>query len=833
MRLWLLQPLLWLLVLGLVGPGQRAAAQPSPTSFARAFSSDLSGKLTKEVPLVAMEGARVVMANHERMEDLGLLKHLGIKRSERGQYNASYEGGLVKAFAFRPATQDEIARGAYTHTGIATYYQDLIGVNSGGVRGDGRAVLTGDVLVRDRRGRVTGIFDIQIKGIGTGLSPKTWGFDHTHGKEALRQALEDALYSDYLSRNGMRNRSNDWLAVIDTGQYINYPDGGKERAGLLVRGGNFLRMAHMQHLRHDTKALSELVDFANRQVSVEMGRRRKLSVTGLYKVLCQRKAHELADLYSLRSVHGSVTFDNIGLMENMDHGTASTVDRTHRDYTFFKCSQGYGREAAQVMAMYSSNLAGLLRQVASGKDAQALDRLNKGKMLDAMFQRRMARNFLLHSGFSEQDASRLLRRHRGETSAFERVVWKLANQTTSGQHVMKGPHDQVTVSNPARYDVFAALSKLSVLQVGVRDAERRARALAQVLRPEGQTVDDQTLGAARELLAAFDKVSSPVFSRLKSRSERFGLARAMRANATGRNRFADEMVRKSLRAYAGLIERDVVNARRPEEMDRVRAQINAFRRRNLVSGPGTAVHAAQSVLSGTAPRQGKRLVLSRHVENGVAIMEMSDGKRDFVQVKVGGNPLTLGDLKQYRMRLTTGAGKWQDVAPAKVTGNGTVVFDVEVTGKRPAEIQAAFFDQGNQGRWWNNASLNFGRDIRPVLGSANVDVALGVEARRRGQTRPGLRRQLQSYSEALFRQEQGRPVSKPRQVHQRKIGTPFDLRTVKLGESRGPKQPRVRSRKPTRTYGPAGATQRPAFWQQQRAARAAGRAWNARAAGRR
>lgn len=832
MRLRLLPALLWLLVLGL---GHALAQPTSGSSFARAFSPELQGKLTKEVPLVAIEGARVVMANHERMEDLGLLKRLGIKRSDRGLYNGAYENGLTKAFAFRPATEDEVARGAYTHTGIATYYQDLIGVNTGGVRGDGRAVLTGDVLVRDRRGRVTGIFDIQIKGIGTGLSPKTWGFDHTHGKEALRQALEDALYSDYLGRNGMRNRSNDWLAVIDTGQYINYPDGGKERAGLLVRGGNFLRMAHMQHLRNDDRALSELVDFANRQVSVEMGRRRKLSITGLYKVLCQRKANELADLYSLRSVHGSVTFDNIGLMENMDHGTASTVDRTHRDYTFFRCSQGYGREAAQVMEMYSFNLAGLLGKVASGKDAQALGKLNKGKMLDAMFQRRMARNFLLHSGFSEQDASLLLRRHGSETSAFERVVWKLANQTTSGQHVMKGPLDSVTVESPARYDVFAALSKLSVLQVGVRDAERRARALAQVLRPEGQTVDDQTLGAARELLAAFDKVSSPIFSRLKSRSERFGLARTMRANATGRNRFADEMVRKSLRAYAGLIERDVVSARRPEDMDRVRAQINAFRRRNLVSGPGTAVHAAQSVLSGTAPRQGQRLVLSRHVENGVSIMEMSDGKRDYVQVKVGGNPLTLGDLKQYRMRLSTGGGTWQDVAPVKVTGNGTVVFDVEVTGKRPSELQAAFFDQGNQSRWWNNASLNFGRDIRPVLGSDNVEAALGVEARRRGQARPGLRRQLRSYSEALFQTEQGRPVSKPRQVRQRRLDAPFDLRTLKLGESRGPKEPRVRAHKPaSRTYGP-GQARTQDIWRQQRAApaAAAARAWNARTAGRR
>jgi hypothetical protein len=103
------------------------------------------------------------------------------------------------------------------------------------------------------------------------------------------------------------------------------------------------------------------------------------------------------------------------------------------------------------------------------------------------------------------------------------------------------------------------------------------------------------------------------------------------------------------------------------------------------------------------------------------------------------------------MRFTLGGDKWIDVAPTKVQGNGRVIFEVDVTGKRPEEFKASFFDNTNQRRWWNNSKLNFGQDIRLALGSKSVHTALAVEAQRRGQKRDGVGRQLSAYAAALFR----------------------------------------------------------------------------------
>jgi len=87
-----------------------------------------------------------------------------------------------------------------------------------------------------------------------------------------------------------------------------------------------------------------------------------------------------------------------------------------------------------------------------------------------------------------------------------------------------------------------------------------------------------------------------------------------------------------------------------------------------------------------------------------------------------------------------------------VTPNGSaVIFEVEVTRSAPQSFEAAFSDGGTRG--FTNGNFNFGREMQPVLSSDAVQVALGVEARRRGAVRPGLRHQLAQYSDALFRAE--------------------------------------------------------------------------------
>jgi Protein adenylyltransferase SelO len=768
------------------------------STFDKALSSKVQDKLLVKVPLVALDKARVVMANHER------LAAVGIKTPQGGLHTSTFEREVLGSFAFRQATDEEIKAGKFTHTGIATRYADKL---SNGVKGDGRAVLMGDVVVKDRRGRITGIYDIQVKGIGTGLHPNWKGYGHRHGREVLRQAVEDALFSDYLTRNGIR--TNNWLAVIDSGETINFPDGGKQRAGLLVRGGNFMRLAHLNLLRNDVKGLREVVDFVNKQASVELGRKRPLSIPGLYKVLCQRKAREVADMYWIRTVHGSTTYDNIGLFDNMDHGTGSTVDRTHKNYSFFSKWVGYGGEPKFVMRdYYEKELYNLLMKSATPAEQKQLKRLKPGTITSAMVDRQMTYRALLSVGFTDKDALKVLHKQRGEAKTFLKTFTRLANvQETGATHKM-GKDGRTEVKDPARYDMFAAMSKLAELQVTRRSVEARAKALTSVLRP-GAAATEADRKAARDLVTAFDKLAQPFFSR-GSRREAVGRARLMRDNARSRNHHALDTVRRDMRSYADGITQRIVKG---ESLETIRASLSAYMRNNVVLGNGSSVHAASRLLSGKAARTSdKRVILSQHRENGVVIQEVSDGSKDAIRVKVKGNPLGLGDLWGYRMHYSVG-GKWRDIKPLKVDGK-QAIFEVPlVNGKVPASFAAAFFNGNDQqGRWWNNGGRSFGKNIKLVLGAANVQAALGVEAQRRGGRRQGLRSSLRAVSEALFRAEP-RSRTKPQRTtprHQRSL-----LQTHERGGAAGVRTfsltpRRERTSSPTKTKASKG--QAAPFW---------------------
>ena len=451
----------------------------SGNSFGKGFDPSLRKTLVKEVPLVRQEGARVVMANHRE------LKKLGFRTSPGARHDHNLETSVVNNFAFRPATEAEIKAGKHTHMGVATRYADSLGEK--GVKGDGRAALTGEVLIKDRKGNITGVFDIQVKGVGTGLHPNWKGFGHRHGKESLRQATEDALFSDYLTRNGIK--TNKWLAVIDSGNDIVHPNGNRERAGLLIRGGNFTRLAHWNLVRNDQKALRQLVDFANKQVSMEMGRGRKLSMPGLYKALTQKKANEMADMYFLRTVHGSTTYDNIGIMENMDHGTASTVDRTHKNYSFFSKWVGYGGEPKRVMdKFYKTELYNLMMKSATPAEQKQLKALKADRIADGMLERRLTQNTLTHSGMSKAEAKKAMNKDRAAAKEFTKTVGTLANMVEVGKTHKMGAGGRTEVKDPARYDVFAALNKLAQTKLDGQNLEARIKAVADVLRPASRSM---------------------------------------------------------------------------------------------------------------------------------------------------------------------------------------------------------------------------------------------------------------------------------------------------------------------------------------------------------
>ena len=743
------------LLLGLLAGllvGAPASAQTSlgdvarGNSFGKAFDTGLRKATVVEVPLVAMKDSQVVMANYKEMN------RLGIKTPKYGARSGQFDAEIKNAFAFRPATPEEIAAKKFTHVGLATKYADKYGAE--GVKGDGRAALTGEVIVKNRKGAITGVFDIQVKGIGTGLHPNWKGFGHRHGKESLRQAVEDALFSDFLTRNGIR--TNKWLAVIGTKEDIVHPDGGRERAGLLVRGGNFLRMAHFNLVRKDPKQLRQLVDFANKQISLEMGRNRPLSITGLYKQLTKLKAKEMTDMYFLRTVHGSTTYDNIGLMENMDHGTGSTVDRTHNKYSFFSKWVGYGGEPKFVMKnYYQTELYNLLMESATPQEKAQLKKLKPERIANGMLEHEMTYKALLHAGFSDGDAKKIMSKNRAAAKKFAKAVIKLSEVQEVGATHKMGKSTQV--KDPARYYVFGAMNKLAEVQVTRKNTDARAKAVLKILRAGKQ--GSQDMAAAKELVQAFEKVSQPILGKA-SKFERVGKVRLMRERATTRNRHAVDMVRQDLRDHAV---KTVDRIKKGENMDAIRADLHAYRRRQVVLGEGSSVYAASKIMSGKVARtKGGLMVVNQHRENGVAIKEVSNGAKDMIQISVAGNPLGLGNAGQYRMHFSVG-GDWKDLPPTKVE-NGKAIFEIPVEpGKKaPKTIQAAFFDGNNRnGKWLNNSGRNYGTNVNLVLGSDTVQTALSVAARRAGvQRNVRMRSSLRAVASGLHKREQHRVASR-------------------------------------------------------------------------
>ena len=715
-------------------------------SFGKGFDNRVRETLVKEVPLIRQEGARVVMANHRE------LRKLGFKTSPGARHDNNLESGIINNFAFRPATEAEVKAGKHTHMGVATRYADALGEE--GVKGDGRAALTGEVLIKDRKGNITGVFDVQVKGVGTGLHPNWKGFGHRHGKESLRQATEDALFSDYLTRNGIK--TNKWLAVIDSGGDIVHPNGGRERAGLLIRGGNFTRLAHWNLVRNDQKALRQLVDFANQQVSLEMGRGRKMSLPGLYKALTQRKANEMADMYFLRTVHGSTTYDNIGIMENMDHGTGSTVDRTHRNYSFFSKWVGYGGEPKFVMdKYYKTELYNLMMKSATPAEQQQLRALKPDRIADGMLERRLTQNTLLHAGMSKAEAKKAMNKDRAAAKTFMTAFTTMGNIVETGKTHKMGKSTEV--KDPARYDMFAALNKLPETRLGTMTTEQRVEAVARAMRPAGALEGTDT-SRAKMLVEAYDKVLKPVVGKL-SATETRGRVKLMKERAGLRNRHAVSLVRQDLRDYAINVTDRV---QKGEPLHQVRADLNATMRKNIVLGPGSPVHTAEMVLGGKAPRtRDGYLVLSKHREDGVTIQQLSNGTKDMVRVTVSGDPLKLGSGGRYKMHLNLGGDDWKDYSPTSVQG-GEATYDIPLGEAPIKKIRAAFFDgKGQNKAWFNNGGRNFGKGIQSMLDSSDVQVALSVEARRQGATRGALKSSsLQAVSKALFNKERSRQASK-------------------------------------------------------------------------
>ncbi|MBW2735204.1 MAG: YdiU family protein [Deltaproteobacteria bacterium] len=718
-----------------------------PTKPVNALSNSLSADrfgaasgIAMRVPLVALDEreAGIFALNHD-----ALAQH-GIRTGRHGHESKALHNKVRRAFAFRAATTDEIARGAFSHVGLATRYSDKLGW----VKGDGRALLIGDLVVKDRKnGQVEGIFEVQIKGIATGLRPdgETDNSLHGSGKNPLRDAIGDMMLSEYLHRNGVR--TNRTLAILDLNESfeVTHTDPktkevhrNKERAALFVRGGSFLRLAHLFQVRHNKKALGALLDHANQRLCREQKRKAPLSYSELYTQLVKRKASELAGTFWARVALGSVTFDNIELFESLDHGTASTVDRMHPRYSYHeKASPGFAKEATFVLEnYYLGDLACLMRKATPWKERMALERtlLSARKMVRQTLEHEMTRHALEHLGFDHDQAAQLMAQGSRESHAFWKTVREVGQTAEKNATYRMGLGGEAEVKDPARYDVFNALARLALISESSKLSPiAKEHALARRLRPL-HPAEQRDRAAARKLLDAVKGLLDKGLAGLDQKARREGL-RLVAQQAREINAPV-ELQRDFLWHH---VQWQLERVKKGEPKARIMAELRAMLRANDRKGFQAPHEVARRVRRGTITMDdGERIRLSRLNEGGVSIDELSNGAEDAIRVNV--HHALLGDKPwAARMRYTLDGKSWHEMAPL-VTSRGEITFAIPLD-KRPALFEARFVDA--LGKKVDNQGMAFGIGHKLSLSSYRVDAELAIWAARRGlrrQKTPAARR---------------------------------------------------------------------------------------------
>jgi hypothetical protein len=673
----------------------------------------LSGR-TKERLLVpiglttentAAAGPRVLMVNFEELERLGI--HVPGRRLTK-----ALETELLQRFALRPAGEGE----ASIVTGIATRYQGY----PGAVQGDGRAVLLGQARRLDDRGRPRERIDLQLKGVATGLLPRRKDWASRHGKMFLSRAIQEALYADFLQRNGVA--SNRWLVIIDSGTTVNRPADSKDvRVGLHVRVGQFWRMGHFWHFADDRRALAEVVNEVRTVLGEERGRG-PVSLPRAYLLLLRRKVVELADAWWLRYAHGSYTPDNVGLFECMDQGTACTVDRTHPSFSAHRV--GYTHGLAMLMGEdYKRYLPETFRKVATSAERAQLTRLTPGIRTTQWLESRMTYQFLRRFGLDERQVRLTLRDHRARATGWWRRFRAWADASDRGRAVDVGTNMSFRARHAAHFDVFRAMHVSLRLARTDGSVRERAQRLLHVLRPELDRIGSDLTEAAA-FVELVDELISIVLGDGPRRLAELTLWHERARALTRRIRpleGADSLE---------LAERFVEARERAVRPGRLRAFLGVTLRRNLIDGPGAPIWAARQLRLGKAPRlPDGRWIVSTLIENGVEFQQVSDGVHDAFRFVVA-RSLQRDSEPGLRLELKWGSSVWLSRAAQAVTPEAWI-FEVPIDRALPRHLRARFTGL----RRHSNAGVGYGRGVPIVFRSLDVQVELARKAQQRGQRR--------------------------------------------------------------------------------------------------
>ncbi len=245
-------------------------------------------------PAVPVEG-RWLLVDREIAHRLGL-------QANPQQSTAADLAHMTQKLAFRMARPNEVG----TQVLFPTRYGGS-GTEGGG--GDGRTALLGE-------------YNVAVKGVGkTPLTTASKKFHHSHGGAGIREGLIEYVFGR-VNENLFTHGSTRVLGLFGTEEAIEWPDGGREPAALIMRTGRQLRPAH---LLDNTPAANNMVTLHAAPGAVDMFiratkdsgdlvlRKGRPNLAATMTKIIERHAQTMAEQYRWRVLHGSPTTSNMEL----------------------------------------------------------------------------------------------------------------------------------------------------------------------------------------------------------------------------------------------------------------------------------------------------------------------------------------------------------------------------------------------------------------------------------------------------------------------------------------------------------------------------------------
>lgn len=280
-------------------------------------STHLPDSVYVKVETMKLKNSKVLWFNFD------LAKEMGIDFPSEG-LTADFEKKVLDSFAYNVPHEN---MGLENFDKIQkTFFADRYGGSGLGANwGAGRAASAGQ---------------FQIKGIGqTDLIGAGQTFDHAHGGASIKESINEAIWGEILHKE-LPHGANRVLAIIDSGTFTHWVDGGKEPRALIVRQ-DALRPAHfinvifgqgkveqtVADIARVKATLKELPNLLPLPIGVDRSRLSLKDKCHLgFERLAQNWGEQFAAAYARRIYHGAPSPSNIELSGRfLDYGTMTSL----------------------------------------------------------------------------------------------------------------------------------------------------------------------------------------------------------------------------------------------------------------------------------------------------------------------------------------------------------------------------------------------------------------------------------------------------------------------------------------------------------------------------